>query len=61
MYTYEYEHIYLKGVFSATMKEHREIIEQRAGYSWRYAGFVPVKQTGDGCIVEIDLIFEKEV
>lgn len=53
MYTYEYEHIYLKGVFSATMKEHREIIEQRAGYGWRYAGFVPVKQTGDGCIVEI--------
>lgn len=61
MYTYEYERIYTKGVFTGKTQEYREIITQRAKYGWRYAGFIPVKQTGNGYIAEMDLIFEKEM
>lgn len=61
MYTYEYERIQAKGFFDYTTQEHQEIINQRAGDGWRYVGFIPVLQVGHGFIVEMDLIFEKEV
>ena len=61
MYTYEYERVYAQGFLTAKTQEYREIIEQRARDGWRYAGFIPVKQIGEGYIAEMDLIFEKEL
>lgn len=41
-------------------KEHRELIDRRAREGWRYAGWLPTHLSG-GEIVQVDLIFEKEV
>ena len=60
MYTYEYERIYSAGVIKAHFKDHEEVIARRAKNGWRYAGFIPAVQS-NGSIVEIDLIFEKEL
>ena len=62
MYIYEYERVYVKGglVLSRTIN-HREIINSRAKDGWRYVGFIPAAQSGQGSIGEMDLIFEKEV
>ena len=40
--------------------EHREVIVRMAQEGWRYVGFLPSSQRGDGFIVEMDLIFERE-
>ena len=67
MYTYEYERIriYTGRVQWANNKSEttgsREIINRRAQAGWRYVGFIPTTQLGTGTIVEMDLIFEKEV
>lgn len=67
MYTYEYEriHVYTGRAQWANSKSettgHREIIERRAKAGWRYAGFIPVTQSGTGTVMDMDLIFEKEV
>lgn len=37
-----------------------EIIDGYASEGWRYAGWIPVLQRGNGYIEEIDLVFEKE-
>ena len=67
MYTYEYERIrvYTARVQWANSKSEttgsREIINRRAKAGWRYVGFIPTTQFGTGTIVEMDLIFEKEI
>ena len=38
----------------------RDVIDKYANDGWRYVGFVPVLQRGNGYIEEIELIFEKE-
>ena len=38
----------------------RDVINRYANEGWRYVGFVPVLQRGNGYIEEIELIFEKE-
>ncbi len=61
MYTYEYERIYAEGIIRLKIENHRDVIIRRAEDGWRYAGYIPVKQNGDGMIMEMDLIFEKEL
>lgn len=67
MYTYEYEriHIYAGRAQWANSKNetqgHREAVSRRAQAGWRYVGFIPTVQSGTGTVVEMDLIFEKEV
>lgn len=61
MYTYEYERIYAEGFIRLKIENHREVIIRRAEDGWRYVGYIPVKQNADGMIVEMDLIFEKEL
>ena len=39
---------------------HREIILRRGREGWRFAGWIPTLQQGQGYIAEIDLIFERE-
>ncbi len=62
MYTYEYEKVFVKGglVMNRTV-DHQEIINNRARDGWRYVGFIPTAQSGQGAIGEMDLVFEKEV
>lgn len=40
---------------------HRETINRRAKEGWRYVGVIPVTQMGAGVVLEMDLVFEKEV
>lgn len=60
MYTYEYEHIWLTGVIKVMSKDHREVIDRRAENGWRYAGYIPAVWS-NGTLMEMDLIFEKEL
>lgn len=60
MYTYEYEHIWMTGVMKVMSKEHKEVIDRRAEDGWRYVGFIPAVQS-NGILLEMDLIFEKEM
>ena len=61
MYRYEYVGVTAEGVAATKFKEHRELIDRRAARGWRYAGWVPAHIAAGGEIVQIDLIFEKEV
>ncbi len=67
MYTYEYEriHIYTGRAQWANSKNettgHKEAISRRAKDGWRYVGFIPTVQSGTGTVVEMDLVFEKEL
>lgn len=67
MYTYEYERIHIytgRSQFINSKNEttgHREIVTRRAREGWRYMGVIPIAQTASGVIVEMDLVFEKEV
>lgn len=67
MYTYEYERIHVytgRGQWSNSKSEttgYRDIINRRAKAGWRYVGFIPATQLASGFMLEIDLIFEKEV
>ena len=61
MYTYEYERIYSKsGFLTAETTDYQAFIAARAENGWRYVGFLPARQSGNGIISEMDLVFEKE-
>lgn len=60
MYEYEYTTVVGEGISVTKYREHREIIDRRAKEGWRYAGWVPAHISG-GEIVQLDLIFEREV
>lgn len=60
MYEYEYTTVIGEGISATKYREHREIIDRRAREGWRYAGWVPSHISG-GEIVQLDLIFEREV
>ena len=51
-----------KGFFSSKTNNHRQIIDEYAAKSYRYAGWFPTKSSNliEGVIEEVDLIFEKE-
>ena len=61
MYEYEYVTVIGEGVMATKYREHREIIDRRAKEGWRYAGWIPARSTNGGTVVQIDLIFEREV
>lgn len=60
MYRYEYVRVVGEGFAATKFKEHQSLIDRRAKEGWRYAGWVPA-QISSGEIVQLDLIFEKEV
>ena len=60
MYQYEYTTVIGEGMLATKFKEHREIIDRRAKEGWRYVGWVPA-HLSNGAIVQIDLIFERDV
>ncbi|MCL2855214.1 MAG: DUF4177 domain-containing protein [Defluviitaleaceae bacterium] len=60
IYEYEYVHVETAGiVFGFNSDEHRSIINKYAKAGWRYVGFMPTYQRGNGVIRSVDLIFEK--
>lgn len=61
MYQYQYVSVTAEGFVATKFKEHRELIDRYAAKGWRYAGWVPAHIGSGGEIVQIDLIFEKEV
>lgn len=48
------------GITEYRFEKLNEIIDSYASEGWRYAGWIPVLQRGNGYIEEIDLVFEKE-
>ncbi len=60
MYEYKYVNVVGEGVVTTKFREHREIIDRHAAEGWRYAGWIP-SHAAQGDIVQIDLIFEREV
>ena len=48
------------GITEYHFENMRDVIDKYANDGWRYVGFVPVLQRGNGYIEEIELIFEKE-
>lgn len=48
------------GITEYRFEKLRDVINRYANEGWRYVGFVPVLQRGNGYIEEIELIFEKE-
>ncbi|MBQ7903904.1 MAG: DUF4177 domain-containing protein [Oscillospiraceae bacterium] len=65
MKKYRYEYVRIDtGLFFLVPSEdnqHREIIDEYAAKGWRYVGFVPAMQSGEGRIRQYDLVFEQEV
>ena len=61
MYTYEYERMFSQGLIRLRIEDHEAVITQRAQDGWLYVGYIPVEQSAEGLIIELDLIFEKEV
>ena len=64
MYFYQYHRMTTKvsgiGITEYRFEKLRDVINRYANEGWRYVGFVPVLQRGNGYIEEIELIFEKE-
>lgn len=64
MLTYKYHRMSTKvsgfGITEYHFENIHEIIDKYASEGWRYVGWIPVKQRGNGYIEDIDLIFEKE-
>lgn len=64
MYVYQYHRMTTKvsgiGITEYRFEKLRDVIDKYANDGWRYVGFVPVLQRGNGYIEEIELIFEKE-
>ena len=63
MYEYMYVNVAVENgfLYDRTGDNYREIIDRAARDGWRYAGNMPMKQSGYGIIKEFDLIFEREV
>ena len=64
MYVYQYHRMTTKvsglGITEYRFEKLHDVINRYANEGWRYVGFVPVLQRGNGYIEEIELIFEKE-
>lgn len=64
MFIYKYHRMTTKvsgiGITEYRFENIRDVIDKYANDGWRYVGFVPVLQRGNGYIEEIELIFEKE-
>ncbi|MFQ7317422.1 MAG: DUF4177 domain-containing protein [Massilimicrobiota timonensis] len=64
MFIYKYHRMTTKvsgiGITEYRFENMRDVIDKYANDGWRYVGFVPVLQKGNGYIEEIELIFEKE-
>ena len=61
MKEYAYEHIVIKRFLGAKSEEHREIIDLYARQGYRYAGYIPTNINDYGKILEMDLIFERDI
>ena len=59
MKRYEYERVFYEGIVAEKLEYHREVIDRRAAEGWRYVDHISVHESR-GCIVAVDLIFEKE-
>lgn len=64
MFIYKYHCMTTKvsgiGITEYRFEKLRDVINRYANEGWRYVGFMPVLQRGNGYIEEIELIFEKE-
>ncbi len=65
MYQYVYEKVYCEasgiGITEYHTKNYKKIIEKRSSQGWKYIGYIPVVQRGNGYVEVIELIFEKQI
>ena len=50
----------MHGLAVAYVSEHREIINQYASQGYRFVTAIPTEMKINGCVIKMDLIFEKE-
>lgn len=60
MKQYEYVRVHIGKFIGAKSEEHREIIDDYASRGFSYVGYIPVKLSDYGKIIDIDLVFEIE-
>ena len=58
---YKYDYVRTGTSFGGwDQTDYKDIIRSMAAEGWRFVTAIPVKQTGNGLIKEMELIFEKE-
>lgn len=60
MKEYDFVHVHVASWSGSSLTEHRKIIAEYALKGYRYVGYVPTEVGMDGCLEDIDLIFEKD-
>lgn len=60
MKKYEYVSVHIGNLFGASSEGHRQIIDEYAAKGYRYVGYIPTNISGNGTIINIDLIFETD-
>lgn len=61
MKQYAYVKVHTGRFIGAVSEEHRRIIDEYAAKGYRYVGFIPTKMSDYGKMVDMDLIFEKDM
>lgn len=61
MKQYTYVKVHTGRFIGAVSEEHRRIIDEYAAKGYRYVGFIPTKMSDYGKMVDMDLIFEKDM
>lgn len=59
MYEYTYEHISIDRFQNDRI--HKEIINEKAKNGFRYVGAIPTRISKSNVVLELDLVFEKEL
>ena len=62
MKQYEYVALHIgKFLGGSVSAEHRNVIDEYAKNGYRYVGYLPTKIDDHGRMVDLDLIFEKDI
>ncbi len=62
MYEYKFERVASEpGFTKRNFNKHRKLIEEYGQKGYKFSGYVPTEIIGQGTIIEIDLVFEKEI
>ena len=68
MYKYEYVSVSaeMEGYLAKfngklSLSDYRQIIDEKAAQGWRYVVYIHTRESREGYVRDLDLIFEKEV
>ncbi len=61
MKKYEFVSVYIEKLFGARSENHRQIINEYAEKGYRFIACIPTKINGNEVIINVDMVFEKDV